>query len=84
MVTKMQISHEEIMLAREFLDGDLDEETFRARLTGHAQAAVIEVLKLDLAATRQERDEAIEDARAMQGQITVLERQLHYLEEVGL
>lgn len=76
----MNITHEEIQLAREFVNGDLDEETFRTRLTGHAQAAVIEVLKLDLAATRRERDEAIEEARAMQGQITVLERRLHHLE----
>ncbi len=80
MVTKMMISAEEIMLAREFVNGDLDEETFRARLTDHAQAAIIEVLRLDLATTRRERDEAIEEAKAMSGTITMQERRIHELE----
>lgn len=78
----MQISHDEIMLAREFVNGDLDDDELRSGFVP-ADAAIIEALKQMLAEEKAEHENCQADLMAAIGTITVLERELHYLYQDG-
>ena len=69
------VTEMDIRLARAFVNGTVDEETLRSGFVP-ADAAIIEALKVMLAETRTERDEAQADLMAAVGQITVLQAEL--------
>lgn len=75
MNTALIVTEMDIRLARAYVNGSIDEEELRSGFVP-ADAAIIEALKVMLAETRAERDEAQADLMAAVGKITVLQAEL--------